>query len=189
MPGRFFFGVARAKISTSTSLAINWPPFDVRLEMLNEASTDPPAVEGGSQSYTGQYYVVENARIFTMPDELPPIMIAASGANSAELAGEIGDGLISTAPDEEVVGAFMQNGDANRRATAAYRVLGQRRRGRPAHRVPVVADRGARRRARAGIAAAGTFEQAVKTSDEDDVAERVVCGPDRSRIATASGIP
>ena len=35
--------------------------------------------EGGDQSHHGRYYTVENARLYTLPDEPPPIMVAAAG--------------------------------------------------------------------------------------------------------------
>ena len=39
----------------------------------------------GQQSQYGCYYTVENARIYTLPDSLPPILIAAAGPEAAEL--------------------------------------------------------------------------------------------------------
>lgn len=70
--------------------------------------------QGDRQTYYGTYYTLENARIYTLPDELPPIMVAASGPKSAGLAGEIGDGLISTAPEAEMVERFDGNGSKER---------------------------------------------------------------------------
>ena len=47
---------------------------------------------GGSQSFRGEYFTVEKAQVFSLPEKSPPIMIAAAGGRAAELAGEIGDG-------------------------------------------------------------------------------------------------
>jgi G6PDH family F420-dependent oxidoreductase len=66
--------------------------------------------QGGSQSHHGTYFTVENARLYTLPPEPVPLMVAASGSKAAELAGRIGDGLISTAPSKETVDAFSQSG-------------------------------------------------------------------------------
>src|ERR1043166_9529650 len=57
---------------------------------------------GGNQSYCGRFYTVENAEIFSRPEAPPPIMVAAASSTSAELAGEIGDGLITTVPKENL---------------------------------------------------------------------------------------
>jgi coenzyme F420-dependent glucose-6-phosphate dehydrogenase len=56
-------------------------------------------------THHGRFFTVDRARIYTLPDEPPPIMVAASGERSADLAGRLGDGLISTAPDPDVVAA------------------------------------------------------------------------------------
>jgi alkanesulfonate monooxygenase SsuD/methylene tetrahydromethanopterin reductase-like flavin-dependent oxidoreductase (luciferase family) len=57
---------------------------------------------------------VENARLYTLPAELPAVMIAASGPESARLAAEIGDGLISTIPNQKVLEAFRSGGGEDR---------------------------------------------------------------------------
>ena len=49
------------------------------------------------------HFTVENARLYTLPERLPPIHVAASGTRMAEFAGRIGDGLIGTAPDADLL--------------------------------------------------------------------------------------
>jgi len=66
--------------------------------------------QGGYQSHYGKHYTVEQARIFTLPDEPPPIAVAAAQPNAAELAGRLGDALIMTSPDEELRGEFEKVG-------------------------------------------------------------------------------
>jgi G6PDH family F420-dependent oxidoreductase len=115
MPGRFFLGVGSGENLNEHILGDHWPQVDVRLEMLEEAVDVIRTLwQGGLQSYHGSYYDVENARIYTLPDELPPIMVAGAGEKSATLAGEIGDGLINTSPAEEVVNSFEGSGGAGK---------------------------------------------------------------------------
>jgi coenzyme F420-dependent glucose-6-phosphate dehydrogenase len=80
--------------------------------------------DGEMHSHYGEHYTVENARIFTRPDEPPPIHVAAEGPATADAAGRIGDGLIATKPDESTVDGFQSgnNGDRPRYAqmTACY---------------------------------------------------------------------
>ena len=45
-----------------------------------------------------------------VPDEPPPIAIAAAGPKAAALAGRIGDALVATAPDADLVAAFNEAG-------------------------------------------------------------------------------
>lgn len=111
MPGRFFLGVGTGEALNEHVLGDHWPMVTVRQEMLAEAVEIIRVLwEGGEVNYWGDFYDVENARIYTLPDELPPIYVAASGEESAALAGEIGDGFISTKPDKELIEAFDENG-------------------------------------------------------------------------------
>ena len=111
MPGRFFLGLGTGEYLNEHITGMHWPPAAQRLEMLKEAvAVIRQLWQGGWQTYHGKHYTVEQARIFTMPSEPPPIMIAAMKARAAELAGRIGDGLISTAPERDLVKRFEQAG-------------------------------------------------------------------------------
>jgi G6PDH family F420-dependent oxidoreductase len=111
MPGRFFFGVGTGEALNEHILGDHWPMIAVRQEMLTEAVEIIRELWKGEEvNHWGEFYTVENARIYTLPDPLPPIYLAASGSTTAELAGEIGDGLISTKADQSLVEAFEQNG-------------------------------------------------------------------------------
>jgi G6PDH family F420-dependent oxidoreductase len=111
MPGRFFFGVGTGENLNEHIFGDHWPPTPVRFEMLEEALQVIRLLWQGEEiSHYGKYYTVENARLYTLPDELPPIYLASSAKLSAKLAGRIGDGLISTSPDKEVVENFNNAG-------------------------------------------------------------------------------
>ena len=55
--------------------------------------------QGGQQSHRGAYYTVEDARLYTLPEVLPAIAVAAAGPEAAEVAARCGDALIATSPD------------------------------------------------------------------------------------------
>lgn len=77
-------------------LAERWPSAQVRLEMLEEAIEVIRLLwQGGDQSFGGKYYAVDHARLYTLPDGRPPLYVAASGPQAAELAASRGDGLIT----------------------------------------------------------------------------------------------
>ena len=44
---------------------------------------------GGMQTHHGRYFTVQNACIYSLPDELPPILIAASGDRAIKLPERI----------------------------------------------------------------------------------------------------
>jgi len=111
MPGRFVLGVGTGEALNEHILGDHWPPADVRLEMLEEAVQILRILWGGEEeSFYGDFFTVENARLYTMPEVAPPVFIAAAGPESAEVAGEIGDGLISTSADPELVRIFEAAG-------------------------------------------------------------------------------
>jgi coenzyme F420-dependent glucose-6-phosphate dehydrogenase len=180
MPGRFFLGVGTGENLNEHITGEKWPPYDTRAEMLQEAVEIIRLLwEGGTQSYNGLYYTVENAQVYSLPDELPPIMVAAAGKKSAELAAQIGDGLITTAPEKEVVDAFTQAGSKR------LSMIGQ-------VSVCWAADEATARKTayewwpNAGLggqisqelATPALFEQASKTVREEDITESIICGND-----------
>jgi G6PDH family F420-dependent oxidoreductase len=111
MPGRFFLGLGTGENLNEHVLGEQWPVHDLRLEMLEEAVEIIRTLwEGETISHWGDYYTVEDARLFTLPDEPPPIMIAGSGSTTVEAAGRIGDGFITTVPEAELVETFRQAG-------------------------------------------------------------------------------
>jgi G6PDH family F420-dependent oxidoreductase len=111
LPGRFFHGVGTGENLNEHILGDRWPEVDVRLEMLEEAVEVIRKLWSGSlTSHHGRHYTVENARIYTLPEQLPPIYVAGAGLKAADLAGRIGDGYIGTSPDEESMTTFDQAG-------------------------------------------------------------------------------
>jgi coenzyme F420-dependent glucose-6-phosphate dehydrogenase len=115
MPGRFFLGVGSGENLNEHVLGDKWPAADERLEMFEEAIEVIRLLwEGGFQSFRGDFYDVEQARIYTLPDEPPPLAIAASKPLAAELAGRLGDAFIGVAPDAEVVDKFDEAGGSGK---------------------------------------------------------------------------
>jgi coenzyme F420-dependent glucose-6-phosphate dehydrogenase len=183
MPGRFFLGVGSGENLNEHILGDHWPEADVRLEMLEEAvSLIRRLWEGETLSHRGRYYRVENARIYSRPDQPPPILVAGSGKKATALAGRIGDGFIGTKPDAEVVKSFEDAGG----------------RGKPRYGQMTVCwaadEAAARKTAHAVWPTAGMpgelsqelklpahFEQVAQTVSEEDVAKVIVCGPDPQR--------
>jgi coenzyme F420-dependent glucose-6-phosphate dehydrogenase len=107
MSGRFFLGLGTGEYLNEHITGLHWPTASQRLEMLEEAVAVIRLLwRGGWQSHRGRYYRVQQARIFNLPDEPPPIMIAGAKPGSAELAGRIGDGMISTVPKASLIKTF-----------------------------------------------------------------------------------
>src|SRR5207302_9912993 len=111
MPGRFFLGVGTGGNLNEHVLGDRWPGADERLEMLEEAVALMRELwRGELVSHRGRHYTVDRARIYSLPDEPPPIAVAAAAPKAAELAGRIGDAFVSTAPDKELISQFESGG-------------------------------------------------------------------------------
>jgi G6PDH family F420-dependent oxidoreductase len=109
--GRFWFGVGTGEALNEHIVAKHWPEADVRLAMLEEAVRMIRLLwEGEQKSFYGQYFTVENARLYSLPDEPPKIMVSAFGPKSIELAARIGDGLVSTKPDADLLRSYSDAG-------------------------------------------------------------------------------
>jgi G6PDH family F420-dependent oxidoreductase len=109
--GRFFLGVGSGEALNEHILADPWPRADVRLEMLEEAVEVMRLLwQGGEQSFDGEHYVVENARIWDLPDGDIPVYVSAFGPTAGKVAGRIGEGYVGTSPDPELVQAYRDAG-------------------------------------------------------------------------------
>jgi G6PDH family F420-dependent oxidoreductase len=180
LPERFLLGLGSGENLNEHIFADHWPEADVRLDMLEEAVEVIRTLwQGGQHSHYGCYYTVENARIYTLPDALPPIMVAASGPKAAELAGRIGDGLIVTSPNKEVKQEFDQSGGKGKPAYAEMAVCwaeSEKQARRTAFECwPILGLTGELTQI---LPAPAHFEQASKMLREEDVVQEIVCGPE-----------
>ena len=188
MPGRFFLGVGTGENLNEHVTGARWPAPDERIEMLEEAIVLMRQLwEGGYQTFRGKHYVADHARIYTLPEEPIPIAVAAAQPKAAELAGRLGDALINTSPDGEVVDAYRSAGgdgprygqltvcwnedEAAARKTALEVWPNAAAPGRLSQELPLPSD----------------FEAVAELVTEDAIAAQIVCGPDpaqyRKRIA------
>ena len=111
LPGRFTLGLGSGENLNEHVTGAPWPAPDERLELLEEAIEVIRLLwEGGEQTHRGKHYTVDHARLYTLPEQPVPIAVAAAKPNAAELAGRLGDALVNTTPDEEVVEAYRDAG-------------------------------------------------------------------------------
>lgn len=184
--GRFSLGVGSGENLNEHVVGRGWPPADIRLDMLREAIEIFHLLwDGGTQSYRGRHFRVDDARLYTLPAAPPQICVAVSGGLSVSLAAEHADGIIAVEPEGELVSQYADAGgqgprygqipvcwaedEASARATA--RELW--RFGVPGW--PVMSE----------LPGPSNFEAATTVVTEDDVAEMVSCGPDPESHAAA----
>jgi len=96
MPGRFFLGVGTGENLNEHVTGVGWPAPDERVSMLEEAIEVMRELwEGDYTTFRGDWYEVDGARIYTLPEEPIELYVAAGAPRIAQLAGESGDGLIA----------------------------------------------------------------------------------------------
>jgi G6PDH family F420-dependent oxidoreductase len=138
--------------------------------------------EGGLVTHRGRHYTVDRARLYSVPEEPPPIAVAASGENAAELAGRIGDALIATTPDQELVEQFEDGGGTDKPRYGQVTVCWAETEDeaiRTAHEwwpnAALGGDLGQE------LPLPRQYQHATSTVTPEQVAEAVVCGPDPDR--------
>ena len=183
MPGRFFLGVGTGEALNEHVVGAPWPATHIRQEMLEEAIAIIRQLwQGGLQNHRGRYYRVENARIYSLPERLPPIHIAVGGPRGAEIAAQLGDGMVGTSPKAELIEAFEKAGGKQKPRYAEVTVCWAN------------SEAEARRTAREvwpnavipsplswELPLPSHFEAAAKLVTEDAIAEEIVCGNDPQR--------
>jgi G6PDH family F420-dependent oxidoreductase len=185
--GRFSLGLGAGENLNEHVVGRGWPMPATRHEQLTEAVEIIRRLwEGGDVTYRGRHFSVDAARIWDLPDALPPLGIAVSGPESCALAGRHADLMVAVEPDADLGRQFDAAGGAGKPR------VGQ---------VPVSYDTDegtARKRAHeqfrwfaggwpvnAELPGPSGFEAASASVREEDVAVQIPCGPDVARHVEA----
>jgi len=183
MPGRFFLGVGTGENLNEHILGAKWPAPDERLEMLEEAVEVIRLLwQGGYQTHRGRHYTVEQARIYTLPEQLPEIAVAAAQPRAAELAGRIGDAFVAVEPNGQLVQNFEQNGGSGKprygHLTACWAETEDEAKRIAHENWPNAGLEGPLSQE---LALPAHFEAAAGMVEPDDLAETMPLGPDPER--------
>jgi G6PDH family F420-dependent oxidoreductase len=177
--GRFFWGVGSGEALNEHILGHRWPPAPVRLAMLEEAVDVIRRLwSGETVDHRGDFYEVDNARIFDPPAEAPPVVVSGFGPQAVELAARIGDGYWGNAPEAELIDRYRDNGGTGPRyaqlnvcwaddAASARKTVHE-----------IWPNGGIPGQLSQDLPTWTHFEEAASMVTEDDATEHVPCGPD-----------
>jgi G6PDH family F420-dependent oxidoreductase len=177
--GRFSLGVGTGEALNEHVTGLPWPRVAIRQEMLEEAVDIIRRLwEGEQVSVDGDYFDVDRARLYTLPETPPAILVSGFGPASTKLAARIGDGYMTVSPDDESVRIYRDAGgtgpvqgglkvcwaaDADEARRTAHRLWAHELvPGQLAQDAPTPTH----------------FEQVRELVTEDMVADQVVHGPD-----------
>jgi len=186
--GRFQLNVGAGENLNEHVVGERWPAVGERHDMLEEAIEIIRALHSGELvTFDGEYFRVDSARIWDLPDQPVPIGVAVSGEKSVDAFAPLADHLIQVQPDADVVSQW------NDVHEGPSRVIGQ---------LPIcwgpdkdAAVQQAHEQFRwfgggwavnadlptpAGFAAASQFVR------PDDVADAIACGPDLDELAESA---
>ena len=185
--GRFVLGVGSGEALNEHILGAAWPTAEVRLEMLEESVEVMRKLwTGETVNHRGTHYTVDSARIYTLPETAPQVYVSGFGPQATDLAGRIGDGYITTAPDGELLQRFRDAGGVGKPAQAGFKVGW-------ADTEDEGVDHAHRLWANAGVPgelaqvlpSPKHFEQASALVTREMTRDSVVCGPDVERHVEA----
>ena len=120
--GRFILGLGSGENLNEHVVGEGWPSVAPRQDMLEEAVTIIRQLHTGDLvTWEGEYFRVDSARIWDTPEGGVPIGIAVSGEKSIERFAPLGDHLISTEPESELISGW----NAARGGASGSRSIGQ----------------------------------------------------------------
>ncbi|CAN5190264.1 LLM class F420-dependent oxidoreductase [soil metagenome] len=186
--GRFTLGLGSGENLNEHVVGEGWSAVDARQDALVEAMEIIHQLHTGDLfTYDGQYFRVDSARIWDVPDDGVPIGVAASGDKSVERFAPLADHLIQVEPDADIVKAW------NAAHTGGSRVIGQ---------IPICWDPdketaiakahdqfrwfGGGWQVNADLPTPAGFEGASKFVRPEDIADAIACGPDLDELAESA---
>jgi coenzyme F420-dependent glucose-6-phosphate dehydrogenase len=103
-PNRVFLGVGRGEALNEVPAGNTWPSNLERFQRLKEAIHLIKKLWTEEWvNFRGQYYWVKDSNLYTRPQRPIPLYIAGRKPQSAQLAGEEGDGFITNELDVESI--------------------------------------------------------------------------------------
>lgn len=191
--GRFTLGLGSGENLNEHVVGSGWPTVERRQDMLREAIKIIRELFGGELvDWRGDYFQVDSARLWDVPDVPPGIGVAMAGARGVEKFGKLADHLIAVEPDQELVDDWRtarQSGGW----PGAGRVVGQLPVCWDPDRDAAVARAHDQFRWFAGgwsvnadLPTPAGFAGATQFVRPEDVAESIPCGPDLDAIVDAA---
>ncbi len=107
--GRFTLGLGSGENLNEHVVGAGWPAAPRRLDMLAEAiKIIRELLCGDLVDFHGDYFSVDSARIWDLPDQPVEIGVSITGDRTIDTLGVLADHLINTSPDGDVVESWQR---------------------------------------------------------------------------------
>ena len=115
-PGRFWLGLGSGEALNEHVFADYWPEAPERINRMFEAiEIIKKLFSGKDVKHKGEFFKMETARLWTMPETPPPIYIATAGPITAQRTGKFADGLITVGAPEAKLDMIRARCETGRR--------------------------------------------------------------------------
>ena len=188
--GRFTLGLGSGENLNEHVVGEGWPAVAERQDMLAEAIEIIRALHTGDLvNHRGDFFQVDSARIWDLPDEGVDLALAVSGNRSVERFAPVSDHLIAVEPNADLVTGWNAVDAAPRIGEGGARAVGQ---------IPISWDPDESRAVEraheqfrwfaggwtvnADLPTPAGFAGATQFVTPDDVAQNIPCGPDLDKI-------
>jgi len=109
--GRLTLGIGSGEALNEHVTGSRWPAIEVRLEMLEEAMGIVARLWAGETvDHHGRHYVVENARLYTLPEVPPRVVMSAFGPKAVTLAARLANGYYGAWPAGPLLRCYRAQG-------------------------------------------------------------------------------
>jgi G6PDH family F420-dependent oxidoreductase len=190
--GRFTLGLGSGENLNEHVVGKGWPAIAQRQDMLREAIEIIRALFGGGLvDWRGDYYQVDSARLWDLPDVPVGLAVAMGGNRAIEKFATLADHLVAVQPDADLVRTWHTTLQGTGIAGGG-RVVGQ---------IPICWDPdrdaaierahdqfrwfGGGWKVNADLPTPAGFAGATQFVRPEDVAESIPCGPDLDAIVDA----
>lgn len=183
-PGRFRFGVGSGEALNEHILGDAWPPVSIRLERLEEAVDLIRRLwTGDIVTHEGTHFTVHNAKIWSLPDSPPPILVSGFGPESTQLAAHIGDGWITAQPDADGLKLFRDSGGTGPTQGGVKICWADTEKEAAETAQRLWGHEGLGGQASQDLPMWQSFEAIAAASSPTRMAQEIACGPDPARAA------
>jgi coenzyme F420-dependent glucose-6-phosphate dehydrogenase len=121
-PGRSWLGLGTGEALNEHIIAGYWPEAGERSLRMWEAievirKLFDASLAGRDVKHEGRFFKMESTRLWTMPEQAPPILVATAGPLNSKKTGKFADGLITVgAPLSKIQGIFDNFAEGAREA-------------------------------------------------------------------------
>jgi G6PDH family F420-dependent oxidoreductase len=187
--GRFTLGLGSGENLNEHVVGEGWPPVAVRQEMFREAVEIIRELFRGEgyTTYRGEYFDVDGAKLWDLPEGGVPIGIACSGPASCALAGELGDVMVAVQPEAELGELFDAAGGAGKPRVGQLPIsYGTDKAAAVTRAHQLFRWFGLGWNVNADLPGTAGFDSASQFVREEDVADAIPCGDDVDAVLAAA---